>query len=111
MVEKPVTAWHAGWAHDPDAAIQPFSRRKQHSCYTDPKDMPQGKAVMRDTNVCIYREKGSLPGETAAFVDDRTTVHSGVALAELTITADPAAWIEAGMLSGILARTQLVVRT
>ena len=133
------TAWDAGWAHDPDQVTRPLPRRLPHACYTDPADVPPGKPLMLDTNVYIYRERETLPVETDEFVDARLTLHSGVALAELAITAgvldpshrttsthrswienmhkgirlaevvapSPAAWVEAGMLSGILARTQL----
>ena len=93
---------------------------------------------MLDTNVYIQRLRGRLPDDVAAFIGSRAVMHSGVACAELAISAgilDPnhpntagnraaimgvlqaisdtdivqpsaAAWAEAGMVAGILARTQ-----
>ena len=94
---------------------------------------------MLDTNFYIAHAGNRLPHAVLAFVEARTVLHCGVALAELAVTAGlldpadprtptyrdplrrlletirladcrspgPAAWAEAGMLSGILARTQL----
>lgn len=139
MTRTPATAWDAAWVHDPGQVFRPLARRKHHACCTDAGAVPKGRAVMLDTNVYIYKGQGVLPTETADLVDGRTTLHSGIALAELAITAglfdpshpttgryrdpvenllntinlsetrapSPAAWAEAGMLSGILARTQL----
>ncbi len=93
---------------------------------------------MLDTNVYIARAANRLPASVAAFIAERLVVHSGVALAELSISealldpADPrsgfvrerlrtmldaielidcrspspAAWAEAGMIAGILARAR-----
>ncbi len=105
----------------------------------DPAAMPDGVPIMLDTNVYIARTARRVPPRIDAFVEARTVLHCGVALAELAVTAGlldpadprtpihrdplkrlletipmaacrspgPAAWAEAGMLSGILARTQL----
>lgn len=104
--------------------------------------MPPHLPVMLDTNVYIQRLRRRLPAGLLAFVEDRPVLHSGVACAELAISAgilDPAhfgtsdnratimrvlqaisdtdivqpsaaAWAEAGMIAGILARTQHLSR-
>ena len=139
MSAEPGTAWDAAWAHDPGKALRPFPRRQRPACLTDPAAVPAGRAVMLDTSFYVHKLQGSLPAETSGLVSGRTALHSGIALAELAITAgifdplrettpryrgpieallrtiklseakapSPAAWAEAGMLSGILARTQL----
>jgi hypothetical protein len=133
------TAAEAAWMHDPDVHLRPFSRRPDNQLSFDPATMPTDLPVMLDTNFYILGGQRQLPPAILAFVDGRTVIHSGIALAELTVSAgilDPqhpntpghrnplhrmlasislaacvspsaAAWVEAGMLSGILARTQL----
>jgi hypothetical protein len=134
-----LTAAEVAWVHDPDAYLRPFSRRLNDQLSFDPATMPPDLPVMLDTNFYILRGQQRLPPAILTFVDGRTVIHSGIALAELTVSAgilDPqhpdtpghrnplrqiaasislstcvspsaAAWAEAGMLSGVLARTQL----
>ena len=136
---EPETAADAAWIHDPDALRGSIGRRPDSMLEFDPAAMPDGVPVMLDTNFYIAHAGNRLPRAVLAFVEARTVLHCGVALAELAMTAGlldpadrrtpiyrdplkrlletirvadcrspgPAAWAEAGMLSGILARTQL----
>lgn len=133
------TAGAAASTHDSDLHRRTFARRKDGELPFDPAAVPPGLPVMLDTGFYILLLRNRLPGHVLAFVEDRSTLHCGVALAEVSISAgildpshpgtsgdrelllraldaiklsecrspSPAAWAEAGMLSGILARTQL----
>lgn len=124
--------------HDPDAFTGSLSRRDDRDLPFEIAALPADLPVMLDTNVYIQRLRRRLPTDVAAFVESRAVLHSGVACAELAISAgvlDPAhpgtagnratimkvlqaisdtdivqpsaaAWAEAGMVAGILARTQ-----
>ena len=128
--------------HDPGAFTASLARRNTLDLPFDAAVMPSGLPVMLDTNFYIERQRRKLPADMAAFVENRTILHSGVACAELAISAgilDPAhpgtaqnrgaimevleaindaetvqpsaaAWAEAGMIAGILARTQHLAR-
>ena len=128
--------------HDPDAFTVSLARRDTLDLPFDAAVMPSGLPVMLDTNFYIERQRRKLPNDVAAFVESRTILHSGVACAELAVSAgilDPAhpgtaqnraaimevleavndteivqpsaaAWAEAGMIAGILARTQHLAR-
>ncbi len=136
---EPETAADAAWVHDRDVSRGSIGRRPDDMLVFDPAAMPDGVPVMLDTNFYIAHAGNKLPPAVLAFVEARTVLHCGVALAELAVTAGlldpadrrtpisraplkrlldtipltdcrspgPAAWAEAGMLSGILARTQL----
>ena len=137
--DDPQTVGEAAWVHDPDGTTQSLGRRPDTSLVFDPAGLPDDLPVMLDTNVYIARTAKRIPAHIDAFVTTRTVLHSGVALAELSISAglldpadprtpmyrnplrrlldsirladcrspSPASWVEAGMLAGILARTQL----
>ncbi len=124
--------------HDPDAFTGSLSRRPARDLPFEMAALPADLPVMLDTNVYIQRLRRRLPPDVAAFIESRTVLHSGVACAELAISAgvlDPAhpgtaqnratimgvlqaisdtdivqpsaaAWAEAGMVAGILTRTQ-----
>lgn len=128
--------------HDPDAFTGSLSRRPARDLPFEMAALPADLPVMLDTNVYIQRLRRRLPADVAAFIESRTVLHSGVACAELAISAgvlDPthpgtaqnratimgvlqaisdtdivqpsaAAWAEAGMVAGILARTQHLAR-
>jgi len=143
-VEKgPATAVDAALCHDPDGFPRSLPRRPDTALPFDPTAFPRDCAVMLDTNVYIARGANRLPRDIQAFIATRPVLHSGVALAELSITAglldpadtrtanvrdglirlldaidlidcrspSPAAFAEAGMIAGILARTQLGLAT
>jgi len=138
-VKAALNAADAAWAHDPAAHGTAYRIESGASSIPEFTDMPPGIPVMPDTNVYIYRNQNKLPRHVAEFVLGRETLHCGVALAEIAISAgildpshpmtaiyseplrallaaiplsdcrapSPRAWAEAGMMSGILARTQL----
>lgn len=128
--------------HDPDAFTKSLARREDRELPFEVAMMPPNLPVMLDTNFYIERLRRKLPLDVLALVESRPVLHSGVACAELAISAgilDPAhpgtvgnratimgllqaisdtdivepsaaAWAEAGMVAGILARTQHLVR-
>ena len=89
----PGSAAQAAWAHDPDAHRRSFARRADRLLPFDVSKLAPDGPVMLDTNVYIARLRNQLPGYVAEFIEARTVIHCGIALAELSITAgilDPA---------------------
>src|SRR5690242_20324367 len=81
------TAGEAAWLHDPDRTTRSLSRRPDKLLPFDPADTAPDVPVMLDTNVYIARATRRLPAAIVAFVAGREVLHSGVALAELAVTA------------------------
>ena len=73
--------------HDPSAFTASLARRDTLDLPFDAAVMPSGLPVMLDTNFYIERQRRKLPNDVAAFVESRTVLHSGVACAELAISA------------------------
>ena len=57
------------------------------TCRSTPRSCRSGLPVMLDTNFYIQRQRRKLPTDVAAFVENRSVLHSGVACAELAISA------------------------
>lgn len=94
MPSEPETFANVLSRHDPDAWTAPLGRREDAGLPFDPTGIPAGLPVMLDTGFYIDRLKNKIPAPVLAFVEERTVVHSAVAMGEMAIGVDA---VEAGV--------------